>query len=110
MKASVITTALLSTLLSAAPAFAADCSGANWGQPDMGLYWTVREVVCNCFGSGQTSCNYDNQYVSFSFTGATPSTQLCWDSTENVINQCISNGWQIGTYIYSGTTLKIQRK
>lgn len=92
MKTSTILPTLLAVLSTAVPALAADCSGANWGKPDMGLYWTVREVVCGCYNRGESNCNYDNQYVSVQFSGSKPSTQLCWDSTENILNQCTSKG------------------
>lgn len=79
-------TAALVAALSSVSVMAADCAGANWGKPDMALYWTAREVACN--GNKQ----YSDARVSISYTGSAPSAQVCWDGTENILKQCIANG------------------
>jgi hypothetical protein len=69
-------------------AFAAECAGANWGAPNMDVFWTAREVACR--GNSKT---FDDDRVKIAFYGAgTPNTQLCWDATENILNQCIKDG------------------
>lgn len=91
MKTTIILSSILA-LSAAVPALAADCAGANWGKPNMDVYWSVREVVCKCYGSGKSNCNYNDQRLSISFSGSKPSQQQCWDATENIINQCIGSG------------------
>jgi hypothetical protein len=83
------TTIALTIAAAVLPAtYAADCAGAKWGKPDMALFWTAREVAC--MGSNKS---YNDARVQISFNGAgTPDAQLCWDATENILNQCITEG------------------
>lgn len=88
----------LFTLLSlSVSTLAADCGNSWLGNPSSGLmgqFWRSREALCQCIGRGgsNASCRVTNSLYRFEIFDDRPSTQLCWDATENILNQCIKNG------------------
>lgn len=85
MKLAALPTLLI--LLLAPFTLAADCGGRKLSKPSMSVFWTAREAACN----GPKYFNDPRVEIAFSGSG-TLGTQLCWDVTENILNQCISNG------------------
>ncbi|KAI5778832.1 hypothetical protein EDC01DRAFT_320825 [Geopyxis carbonaria] len=99
-------TLLISAIASlAAVASAADCAGRLGSKPNMDLWWTAREAACK-----GDSKSFNDPRVGINWVGNKPDTQLCWDATENMFNQCIKNGYRAGYYNKDGTTLRVERK
>ena len=78
-------------------ALAADCGHKFMGKPDEAAlgrytYWRSRETMCKCIGTQTGYCALTTKFYVFAAWGQLPSEQLCWDATENIINQCIENG------------------
>ncbi|KAJ4153018.1 hypothetical protein LMH87_009530 [Akanthomyces muscarius] len=95
-------------------ASAAECGNKWMGVPDsttLQRFWNARSATCNCIATqpGNYCGNLNNQFLAFAIWGTRPTTQICWDGFENIINQCIKQGWNSGLYQYSGSNLQITR-
>ncbi|KAJ7597998.1 hypothetical protein C8J56DRAFT_883301 [Mycena floridula] len=99
-------------------ALAAECTSHFIGDltsAQLEWFWHARSDMCTCVANGYGQ-RCDHLYslsgvggYYFQFIFAYPKAQLCWDALENIINQCIANGWEWGTYTYAGTEFQIQR-
>ncbi|KAI5778833.1 hypothetical protein EDC01DRAFT_775713 [Geopyxis carbonaria] len=96
---------LLLPLLAATTALAAECGGQISRRPTMNPWWRAREQACK-HGDGR----YDDIDIRIAWEGNRPSTQLCWDATENMFNQCVKNGWLKASYTKDGTKMSVLRK
>ncbi|KAF7507648.1 hypothetical protein GJ744_010201 [Endocarpon pusillum] len=93
----------------ASTALAAECydqggSGTCGTRDDL---YSAREDYCNNNWGGGTKVYWGSNFWEFTFSGnSIPSQQLCWDSTENIINQCLGyrNG---GSYSLNGWSMNI---
>ncbi|KAF8891367.1 hypothetical protein BD779DRAFT_199820 [Infundibulicybe gibba] len=107
----------LSTLFVSTSFVSSALAASCWGTMPSGVnpgneVWTARSKLCN--GSRTAPPNqslvicsaylhitsYENLYPSHSNAG----TGGCWDATENIINQCLLNGYSHGSFSYNSNT------